>query len=82
LQDISFLNSQESIHRIEDEYIKRGFTVVGTPERFIIPDSLVFDGTVHLSKEGADYRTRRLIGDLTYVIDSLNLANPGRDILE
>jgi hypothetical protein len=63
-QDISFLNSEEAIKKIEQEYIASGFTVLGTPERYQMPDSVLYDSSYHLIKAGVDYRTKLLIEDI------------------
>ncbi|GHV65482.1 hypothetical protein FACS1894199_06280 [Bacteroidia bacterium] len=68
MQDISFKKSSEAIKKIEAQYIKNGFTILGTPERYMVPDSLLFDNTGHSTKEGADYRTQLLIEDLKSVL--------------
>ncbi|MDR1024037.1 MAG: hypothetical protein LBL94_12335 [Prevotellaceae bacterium] len=64
LQDISFFKSVKAIKDVEASYIQNGFTVLGTPERYMMPDSLMFDTRYHLGKKGLDYRTQLLIEDL------------------
>jgi hypothetical protein len=68
-QDISFFKSKEAIDKIEQEYIKRGFRILGTPERYMMPDSLMYNTNYHLNKEGADRRTKLLIEDLRFVLN-------------
>jgi hypothetical protein len=63
-QDISFFKSMQAIKEIETQYIKNGFTILGTPERYMMPDSLMFNTAYHLNKKGVDYRTELLIEDL------------------
>lgn len=63
-QSASFEKNRTQIMRIEVELKKRDFSLLGTPERYIIPDSLMFDTPYHLSKKGVDYRTQLLIDDL------------------
>jgi hypothetical protein len=63
-QDISFLKSEKAIRKIEQEYIASGLTILGTPERYMMPDSVLFDTQFHLTKAGADYRTQLLIEDI------------------
>jgi hypothetical protein len=78
-QDISFKNSTEAIKEVEAQYLQNGFTVLGTPERYMMPDSLMFDSSYHLTKEGADYRTQLLIEDLKFQFISkppLSAATP------
>ncbi|GHT63912.1 hypothetical protein AGMMS50239_20680 [Bacteroidia bacterium] len=68
-QDIAFSESTKAIKEIETQYIKNGFAILGTPERYMIPDSLTFNTSYHLSKKGMDYRTNLLIEDLEAVIN-------------
>ena len=63
-QDISFDLSIESIKKIEEEFIKQGFTVLGTPERYRMDNSLMFDSPYHLNRNGTVLRTELLIEDL------------------
>lgn len=67
-QDISFANSKEQIERVEIEFNKHGFLILGTPERYKIPDEMVFNTPYHLTKEGVDYRTRLFIEDYKKMI--------------
>lgn len=63
LQDASFGNIREEIAVVEKALKERSFSILGTPERYRMPDSLMFNTMYHLIKEGADLRTRRLIED-------------------
>jgi hypothetical protein len=63
-QDISFQKSEGIIKKIEQEYIASGLTILGTPERYKMPDSILFDTPYHLIKAGVDYRTGLLIEDI------------------
>jgi hypothetical protein len=62
-QDHSFINSKEKISDLQKELEKNKFTVLGTPEKYMMPDSLMFNTPYHLTKKGVDYRTALLIGD-------------------
>jgi hypothetical protein len=62
-QDISFSNSKDLIKRVEEELLKTDFIILGTPERYMMPDSLMFNSTYHLNKKGVDYRTQLFIED-------------------
>lgn len=53
-----------SIKTIEEEYKNKGFKLLGTPERYAMPDSLTYNTPYHLIKKGLDYRTQLLIEDL------------------
>jgi hypothetical protein len=68
LQDISYHNIAGLIAAVEKEYKKDGFTILGTPERYMMPDSLIFNTPYHLSKRGVDYRTSLLVEDLKKAI--------------
>jgi hypothetical protein len=72
-QDISFSQSVEKIKRVEQQYAANNFILLGTPERYMMPDSLMFDTSYHLTEEGADYRTQLLIED---ICDKLLLFAP------
>jgi len=66
-QDISYYRSIEAINKIEEEFIKYDFTILGTPYRYMINDSLMFNTPYHLNKTGVDLRTQLLIEDLKIV---------------
>jgi hypothetical protein len=63
-QDISFLKSLQAIKEVELHYKQNGFSILGTPERYRMPDSLMYNTPYHLNKRGVDYRTQLLIEDL------------------
>jgi hypothetical protein len=63
-QDSSYENSSNSIKNIEVQLKKDFSCILGTPERYKIPDSLMFNTPYHLSKKGVDYRTSLLISDI------------------
>lgn len=75
-QDLSYLNSKNQIKEIQSSFKKSGFNLIGTPERYMIPDSLMFNTPYHLSKNGADYRTKLFIEDFknvrTHNIDAIH----------
>ena len=62
-QDTSYLNSENGIKEIESHFKKYGFNILGTPERYMIPDSMLFDSYYHLNKKGMEYRTKLFIED-------------------
>jgi hypothetical protein len=64
MQSQSFENQKHEIKQIEEEYKKAGFATLGTPERYAMDDSLMFDTPYHLNKDGVDRRTALLIEDL------------------
>ncbi|HNV24604.1 MAG TPA: hypothetical protein PKH98_06935, partial [Candidatus Omnitrophota bacterium] len=63
-QSTSFENQRKDIINVEEELKKNKFCLLGTPERYKMPDALMFNTAYHLSKEGVDYRTLLLIEDL------------------
>jgi len=48
---------------IEKKLKEQGFNILGTPERYFFNDSLIFNTAYHLTKEGVDLRTIKLIED-------------------
>ena len=63
-QDISFDKSTAQIAKIESALKQNNFTILGNPQRYKIPDSLMFNTPYHLLKKGVDIRTNLLITDL------------------
>ena len=63
-QASSFDNNIKQIKKVENELINSGFELLGYPERYRMNDSLMFNSTYHLSKEGVDLRTQLLIEDI------------------
>jgi hypothetical protein len=61
--DKSFHESEDIIATIHAE-LEKNFKVLGTPERYMMPDSLMFDSSHHLNRKGVDIRTARLIEDI------------------
>jgi len=55
---------EEQVDKIQKELEKSKLVILGTPERYLMPDSLMFDQIYHLSKKGVDRRTKLLIEDL------------------
>jgi hypothetical protein len=66
-QASSFDKSIKQVKRVEKELIINNFEILGTPERYRIPDSLMFNNSYHLLKTGVDYRTKLLIEDIKQV---------------
>ncbi len=67
LQRESYLNSVEQLQKAESEYIRSGFKVIGSPERYVVPDSMLFDTPMHLKKNGVDYYTKLFLEDFKKV---------------
>ena len=64
VQDISFYRSQEAIEKVKKGLIASDLKILGTAERYLMPDSLLFEAPYHLNKQGVDYKTRLLIEDI------------------
>jgi len=67
-QDLSYLSSSVNIKEIENQFKRKGFKTIGTPEEYMIPDSLMFNTPYHLSKKGVDYRTNLLISGIKKIL--------------
>ena len=63
-QASSFNNNIKQIKKVENELINSGFELLGYPERYRMNDSLMYDSSYHLLKEGVDLRTQLLIEDI------------------
>jgi hypothetical protein len=63
-QATSFENIKPQIMEIENELKKKDFLLLGSAERYKMPDSMMFNTPYHLLKIGVDYRTRKLIIDI------------------
>lgn len=64
LQASSFNNKISQIKKVEKELKKANFKLLGTPLRYKIPDTMMFNSPYHLLKKGVDYRTQLLIEDI------------------
>jgi len=69
MQDISFELSERSIRCVQESYNESGLTIVGSPERYIIPDSLIFNTSYHPNREGVILRTNRFVEDLSKILN-------------
>jgi len=76
-QDLSYLNSNHNIKEIEGQLKRKHFNIIGSPERYMIPDSLMFNTPYHLSKKGVDYRTNLLISDIKKILNKTHGSNKG-----
>jgi len=63
-QETSFKNNIVKIRRVETELKKMAFSLLGTPKRYMMHNSLMFNTPYHLLKKGLDRRTKLLINDL------------------
>lgn len=62
-QDISYVNCEKKIKRIQKEFEINNFSILGTPERYKILNVMMFDTPSHLNKQGVNYRTKLFIED-------------------
>lgn len=72
IQLASYNNSKDQITEVASELKEKGFPLLGTPERYVMPESLVFDTAYHLTEDGMEYRTRLIIEDLEPYVYSLS----------
>jgi hypothetical protein len=63
-QEASYKNSESKILKVQEELLKSKLTVIGSPERYKIPETLMFNTPYHLNKEGTERRTQLLIEDI------------------
>jgi len=63
-QSTSYNKNVKQIERVEKELIKNNFNILGTPERYKMPDTMMFNTPYHLLKKGVEYRTELLIEDI------------------
>ncbi len=68
-QEASFENGKEGIVEIEKKLIENDFVLLGSPEKYKIPNNMMYDTPYHLNKEGVDLRTQKLIEDLIKVLN-------------
>lgn len=68
-QEASFENSREEIDNIESKLIENDFILLGSAERYKIPNDMMYDTPYHLNKEGVELRTQKLIEDLSKVLN-------------
>ena len=64
LQEDSLSILREQAEKIKLELERAGLIVLGSPQRYSFPDSLMFDQVYHLNKGGVDLRTQYLIEDI------------------
>jgi hypothetical protein len=69
-QETFVLGSYDRVKRVEEELRKQGFVLLGSPERYMFSDSLMFNTPYHLNKKGLDKRTFLFIEDMQQQIIS------------
>lgn len=74
-QYTSFQNSKNNIKQIVNQFYRYNFNRIGSPEEYMIPDSLMFNTPYHLQKKGVDFRTNLLIYHIKQQLNKANGAN-------
>ncbi len=69
-QDSSFNNSKKQIDLVAQRLQQDSFVVVGSPARYTMPDSLLFNTPYHLTKNGMEYRTKLLVQDINLLLSN------------
>jgi hypothetical protein len=64
MQIRSFKKNIDKINHVHQELHRYGFKLLGTPEKYELADSFLYDSPDHLTKKGADFRTKLLINDI------------------
>ena len=67
-EERSYDNSAGKIKEVEKAYRDNGFTVIGNPEIYRFPNTLMYDTPYHLSDEGVAIRTQMLVKELLHEI--------------
>ena len=67
LQASSYDKNIKQIKRVEKELMNNNFELLGTPERYRMQDTMMFNTPYHLLKKGVDFRTELLIEDIKKV---------------
>jgi hypothetical protein len=67
-QDESFKKWAAIIKKIQTEFESNSFQIMGTPERYIMPDSMLFDTPYHCNRKGINYITGLRINDIRRMI--------------
>lgn len=64
LEKSSFENQVKEIATVEKDLRRNGFNLLGNPQRYKMPQEIMFDTPYHLTKQGVDYRTQLLVSDI------------------
>ena len=80
LQKTSFENLKEEIKNIEKIYKENNFIILGTPERYMMPESMMFNTPYHLLKSGVDLRTSLLIEDIKKALRDNSISVPKQSL--
>ncbi|CAN5172730.1 hypothetical protein BH09BAC6_BH09BAC6_15360 [soil metagenome] len=66
IQPRSYKNNIAQLNQVQLALCNAGFRTLGTPGRYVLPDSLFYNTFYHLIKQGVDERTRLLIHNIQY----------------
>lgn len=64
LQQESYAVIEDQVKEVHSALKQKGFTILGSPERYVFKNSSMFDSPYHLIKKGVDTRTNYLIEDI------------------
>ena len=64
LQEATYLIMEDQIQMVYDQLLENHFALLGTPERYMMDELLMFNTPYHLNRIGVEYRTNLLIDDL------------------
>lgn len=64
LQEATYMIMEDQIQIVYDELKENHFRLLGTPERYMMDELLMFNTPYHLNRIGVEYRTNLLVEDL------------------
>ncbi len=62
-QDMSYKNNGKQIRKIADTFRHYNFTLLGSPERYMFSNDMMFNTVYHLNRKGVERRTKLFIED-------------------
>ncbi|HRE51996.1 MAG TPA: hypothetical protein PK339_11275 [Flavitalea sp.] len=65
-----------AISRVENELKQQGVPLLGAAENYVFADSLFFNSSYHLGKDGAILRTNEFINNMRYYLKSISSLEP------
>ena len=71
-QASSYENNLEQITVVKQAIENAGFKILGNPDRYKMPDSLMFDSPYHMIKKGVGIRTQFMQADIRMVLEEIN----------
>ena len=63
-QKASFDNCKTQIDYVNRRLQQTDLVIIGTPQRYMVGDDMIFDTPYHLNKKGVDHRTELLLEDI------------------